>query len=128
MRGESDGCLLFTSQVLQLNSLRPTNDAFCAILRTRLKASLPLMKALKPFSRTFFSEWFLSPERDEDVATLQKRKLEEAAVGELISFGDEKKGDSHVEVGEEWTTASGMGEGYHGGLGMIFKYPGDARK
>lgn len=36
-----------SSQVVQLNSLRPTNDAFCALLRTRLKASLPMMKSLK---------------------------------------------------------------------------------
>lgn len=45
--------------VLQLNSLKPTNDNFCAILRTRLKACLPKMKSLQPFAETFFSEYFL---------------------------------------------------------------------
>ncbi|KPV78640.1 uncharacterized protein RHOBADRAFT_33366 [Rhodotorula graminis WP1] len=92
--------------ILQLNSLRPTNDQFCAQLRVRLKASLPLMKALKPFAQTFFSEWFLSPdrnldrERDRDRdgdATTPATTPGVAPVGELIS-------------------------------GMIFKFPGDPRK
>ncbi|KAI5481518.1 GTPase activating protein [Pseudohyphozyma bogoriensis] len=111
--------------VLQLNSLRTTNDQFCAILKTQLKAALPLMKQLKPFARTFFSEFFLNPDRDELDA---KKKEAESAVGELISFGDDGAKDKLDDAGEEWSTKGGLGEQYHGGLGLIFKYPGDPRK
>ncbi|GAA5890230.1 hypothetical protein JCM8208_002744 [Rhodotorula glutinis] len=124
--------------ILQLNSLRPTNDQFCAQLRVRLKASLPLMKALKPFAQTFFSEWFLSPdrnldrerERDGDTTTPSV-----APVGELISFDDGAAADNkgkgkEVDMSHEpWTTEWGTEGGkFHAGLGMIFKFPGDPRK
>ncbi|BGP45006.1 hypothetical protein JCM10450v2_000821 [Rhodotorula kratochvilovae] len=129
--------------ILQLNSLRPTNDQFCAQLRVRLKASLPLMKALKPFAATFFSEWFLSPDRERDrdrerdgdpSAPAAGRKNGDDKVGELISFGDgsdagEKgKGKEVDSSGEPWTTEWGTESGFHTGLGMTFKYPGDPRK
>ncbi|GAA6000472.1 uncharacterized protein JCM10292_001531 [Rhodotorula paludigena] len=120
--------------ILQLNSLRPTNDAFCANLRIRLKASLPLMKALKPFANTFFSEHFLAPERDGAAAGddegRTKKKKDDEAVGELISFGDEKdKGKGReVDAEEPWTTEWGTESGFHIGLGMTFKFPGDPRK
>ncbi|KAJ8296851.1 putative GTPase-activating protein [Rhodotorula toruloides] len=108
--------------IVQLNSLRPTNDAFCANLRVRLKASLPLMKALKPFANTFFSEWFLSPDREDEE---RRKKDEESKVAELISFDEKGKGK---EDDEPWTTESGIDGRFHAGLGMIFKYPGDPRK
>jgi TBC1 domain family member 8/9 len=136
-------------QVVQLNSLRPTNDAFCANLRTRLKASLPLMKALKPFSHTFFSEWYLSPDRDLDGEAAAAKKQQDEKVGELISFDDEKgKGKEEEarglydggrygkwvprrtvrlcfslgDVGRELTSALPIRSG------LIFKFPGDPRK
>ncbi|BGP28952.1 hypothetical protein JCM10296v2_000688 [Rhodotorula toruloides] len=108
--------------IVQLNSLRPTNDAFCANLRVRLKASLPLMKTLKPFANTFFSEWFLSPDREDEE---RRKKDEENKVAELISFDEKGKGK---EDDEPWTTESGIDGRFHAGLGMIFKYPGDPRK
>ncbi|KAM0755549.1 TBC-domain-containing protein [Meredithblackwellia eburnea MCA 4105] len=120
--------------VLQLNSLRTTNDAFCAALRTQLKAAVPMMKSLKPFSRTFFSEWFLSPDREFDAEVALRKKEEKAKVGELISFDEKEpeKSEKPRELAEgedtEWTTRAGTSIGYHGGLGTIFKYPGDARK
>ncbi|KAL8283146.1 hypothetical protein RQP46_005924 [Phenoliferia psychrophenolica] len=123
--------------VVQLNSLRTTNDAFCAVLRTQLKAALPMMKKLKPFSKTFFSEWFLAPDRDADLvvpADLNKPgQASSTTEGELISFGDEKpleEKPKELLEGEnvEWTTRSETSNGYHGGLGTIFKYPGDPRK
>ncbi|KAM0793168.1 hypothetical protein ACM66B_000642 [Microbotryomycetes sp. NB124-2] len=108
--------------VLQLNSLRPTNDAFCANLRTRLKANLPMMKALKPFANTFFSEFFLGDDVDK-IADAEKKNADDK-VGELISLGDgNERGAS-----KEFTTGSGTGQGYHGGLGLVFKYPGDPKK
>ncbi|GAA5851479.1 hypothetical protein JCM3766R1_002241, partial [Sporobolomyces carnicolor] len=111
--------------VVQLNSLRPTNDQFCANLRVRLKASLPMMKSLKPFSHTFFSEWFLSPDYDrrDDV-----NKKDRPAVGELISFDNDKGKAKELDVDEPWTTQWGTESGFHTGLGMIFRYPGDPRK
>ncbi|SCZ90894.1 BZ3500_MvSof-1268-A1-R1_Chr1-3g02357 [Microbotryum saponariae] len=121
--------------VLQLNSLRPTNDAFCATLRRRLKASLPMMKALSPFSRTFFSEHYLNPVSEKDDADADgtgASEKPEPVVGQLISFGE---GDSEAkdfkgkqkEV-NEYTTEAGTGHGFHGGLGLVFKFPGDPRK
>lgn len=97
-------------QIVQLNSLRPTNDQFCANLRVRLKASLPLMKALKPFAATFFSEYFLSTERDDET---NGKGGEDDKVGELISFDDKGKGK---ETDEAWTTEWGTQAGFHTGL------------
>ncbi|TKA54628.1 hypothetical protein B0A53_03035 [Rhodotorula sp. CCFEE 5036] len=95
---------------------------FCANLRVRLKASLPLMKALKPFAATFFSEYFLSTERDDET---NGKGGEDDKVGELISFDDKGKGK---ETEEAWTTGWGTQAGFHTGLGMIYKFPGDPRK
>ncbi|KAK4054839.1 hypothetical protein OIV83_000763 [Microbotryomycetes sp. JL201] len=110
--------------VLQLNSLRPTNDAFCANLRTRLKANLPMMKALKPFANTFFSEFFLG----DDIDKLPDSGKQAAGdkVGELISLGDAT--EHGALSSKEFTTGSGTDQGYHGGLGLVFKYPGDPKK
>lgn len=71
-----------------------------------------MMKSLKPFSHTFFSEWYLSPDRElEDEAGSGKK---DEKVGELISFEDEKgKGK---EEQREFTTEGETGQGYHGGL------------
>ncbi|GAA5980178.1 hypothetical protein JCM10908_001563 [Rhodotorula pacifica] len=110
--------------IVQLNSLRPTNDQFCANLRVRLKASLPLMKALKPFAATFFSEDFLTNERDDEK---NGKAAEDDKVGELISFDDKGKGKGK-ETDEPWTTEWGTQAGFHTGLGMIYKFPGDPRK
>lgn len=97
---------------MQLNSLRPTNDAFCASLRTRLKASLPMMKSLKPFSHTFFSEYFL-----EQIDGMDGRKSEPVTpaeeVNDLIQLGDEKKA---LDDQRDFTTEHGTGRGHHGGL------------
>lgn len=100
------------------------------------------MKALKPFSGTFFSEYFLSDAHTE----LEKAGAQETGkVDELISFDDKGKGK---EADEPWTTESGT-KGFHTGLcgcptpsirctpmadrartgrGIIFKFPGDPRK
>ncbi|GAA5922571.1 uncharacterized protein JCM15063_003347 [Sporobolomyces koalae] len=110
--------------VVQLNSLRPTNDQFCANLRIRLKASLPMMKSLKPFSHTFFSEWYLSPDYERDDS---REKDSGPKVGELISFEEKGKGRD-LDADEPWTTRSGTEGGFHTGLGILFKYPGDPRK
>lgn len=85
------------------------------------------MKGLKPFSKTFFSEWFLAPERDEDfVANEGNSEKDQVPVGDLIAV--DEKGKGKEEEGSEWTTGSGVEDGFHGGLGLMFKYPGDPRK
>ena len=72
-----------------------------------------MMKALKPFSHTFFSEWYLSPDRELDEEAAASRKKDEK-VAELISFDDDKgKGK---EEKREYTTEGETGQGYHGGL------------
>ena len=77
------------------------------------------MKKLKPFSKTFFSEWFVSPDRDADLSVDKKKAELESKVGELISF-DDKPVEKARELLEgedvEWTTKSGTSMGYHGGL------------
>lgn len=75
-----------------------------------------MMKALKPFSHTFFSEWYLSPDRELDGEAAAAKKREESKVGELISFGDEDKGKGKEEEAREFTTEEDTGRGYHGGL------------
>lgn len=68
------------------------------------------MKALKPFAATFFSEYFLTSDRDDDEKAAAP---EDAKVGELISFDDKGKGK---ETQEPWTTEWGTAGGYHTGL------------
>lgn len=90
-----------------------------------------MMKGLKPFSKTFFSEWFLAPERDGELPIGERSNSlslgdDKVEVGELIVL--DEKGKGKEEEGVEWTTGSGMDSGYHGGLGLMFKYPGDPKK
>lgn len=74
------------------------------------------MKALKPFAQTFFSEWFLSPERDRE-RDGETTPAPTPGVGELISFGDETKGKGREVVDDEpWTTEWGTESGFHAGL------------
>jgi hypothetical protein len=103
-------------QVVQLNSLRPTNDAFCASLRTRLKASLPMMKSLKPFSHTFFSEHFLN-QLEGDAKSEPPTPIQEVEVADLLQLGDDMKGKGKAEDEQrEYTTEHGTGKGFHSGL------------
>lgn len=87
---------------MQLTSLRPNADLFCALLRDSLKVELQRgqMKLVKGFSKTCFSEILL--------ATASEDEKEAAAARE-----------------EDLTAADTM---YTGGLGLKFKFPGDARK
>ncbi|PCH44470.1 TBC-domain-containing protein [Wolfiporia cocos MD-104 SS10] len=90
--------------IVQLTSLRPTADLFCALLRDSLKIDLQRgrMKAVKGFVKTCYSEVLLaSAENDEKDGGVSK--ADESA--------------SH--------TAESM---YLGGLGLKFKFPGDPKK
>jgi hypothetical protein len=73
-----------------------------------------MMKSLKPFANTFFSEWFLSPEREQE----EMKNEKETKVAELISFDDKGKG-KESEEDREWTTEWGIDAGYHIGLFVL---------
>ncbi|KAF5359991.1 hypothetical protein D9758_007584 [Tetrapyrgos nigripes] len=86
--------------IVQLTSLRPTADLFCALLRDALKIELQrgMMKQVKGFVKTCYSETLIS----------------------ASSPPDEKDQEDDSPSTEEVT--------YHGGLGLRFKFPGDPRK
>jgi hypothetical protein len=93
--------------IVQLTSLRPTADQFCALLRDALKVELQRgqMKQVKGFVQTCYSEVLVS-----DSPTVQAENERED--GSLIAA--EKDGISHLN--------------FHGGLGLKFKFPGDPKK
>ncbi|EJD43712.1 TBC-domain-containing protein [Auricularia subglabra TFB-10046 SS5] len=88
--------------ILQLTSLRPTADAFCARLRDALKMQLQLgnMRAMKTFVKTCYSESL--------VASASNTVEGEREDGSLL--------------------AHDAGQSYLGGLGLKFKFPGDPKK
>ncbi|KAH8832891.1 rab-GTPase-TBC domain-containing protein [Flagelloscypha sp. PMI_526] len=91
--------------VVQLTSLRPTADLFCALLRDALKIELQRgqMKAVKGFAKTCYSEVLIS-----DTASTANEQED----GSLI---ENASGDAAEHA-------------YHGGLGLKFKFPGDPKK
>ena len=95
-------------KVVQLTSLRPAADQFCAILSMSLKAELQAgkMKSVKPFSKTCYSENLVL-----DSSPVADKERED---GSLIDSG-EKAGEGNAPV-------------FHGGLGLKFKFPGDPKK
>ncbi|KAF9244154.1 hypothetical protein BU15DRAFT_86102 [Melanogaster broomeanus] len=94
--------------IVQLTSLRPTADAFCSILREALKAELQRgqMKAVKGFVKTCYSEALIST-----TSSVAENERED---GSLITETKEGSPPSEAE--------------YHGGLGLKFRFPGDAKK
>ncbi|KAI0306008.1 TBC-domain-containing protein [Multifurca ochricompacta] len=94
--------------VVQLTSLRPVADQFCALLSMALKAELQAgkMKTVKPFSKTCYSEYLVS-----DTSPVSEKERED---GSLID-GGEKAGEGDLPV-------------FQGGLGLKFKFPGDPKK
>nr|ASF90223.1 hypothetical protein SPAR02025 [Bartheletia paradoxa] len=137
--------------VIQINNLRPTCDAFCAQLRTNLRTQLPLMKSLKPFVRTCYSEVVLAgvpgagalghgskrstgeetggtEGGEEEDGSLVRKTREINLLGD-DETGEEKKEDEEAAGGVGiGTEANEHGVEYHGGLGLTFKFPGDAKK
>ncbi|CAL1715268.1 unnamed protein product [Somion occarium] len=90
--------------VVQLTSLRPTADLFCALLRDALKAELQRgqMKAVKGFVKTCYSEVLVA------------------------SSGDDSKDSAASKAdGDVSDSSESM---YLGGLGLKFKFPGDPKK
>ena len=88
--------------IVQLTSLRPTADAFCARLRDALKMQLQLgnMRAMKTFVKTCYSETL--------VASASNTVENEREDGSLVTQDAQQS--------------------YLGGLGLKFKFPGDPKK
>jgi len=89
--------------------LKPQADLFCAYLRDALKKELQSgqMKAMKPFVRSCYTEHLIPA--SSHVADNERED------GSLIPEGEEG--------------ALGPGEQtFLGGLGLKFKFPGDAKK
>lgn len=166
--------LTSTSQTLLCCVTSAHPSQFCAQLRTNLKASMPLIKSIKPFVSTFFSERVvgdnagpdgqpMTPAHEKNPFTLgtsdgngssssssanineDDEKLVDVSSGPSKE-GDEGKGNlpsgrqssssstspagaqRRDHTGAKFTTRDGLESGYHGGLGLVFKYPGDPRK
>ncbi|CED83364.1 GTPase-activating protein VRP [Phaffia rhodozyma] len=92
--------------ILQLTSMLPTAEHFCILLRDALKAQLPQMKLLKPFTATLYSEYLMASVDDEPQGSL----ISTVAEGDARGPGGESKGV------------------YQRGLGETFGFPGDPRK
>lgn len=97
-------------QVVQLTSLRPAADQFCALLSAALKAELQAgkMKSVKPFSKTCYSENLV---------------LDASPVADK-----EREDGSLIDGGEKTAAGEGQSPAFHGGLGLRFKFPGDPKK
>lgn len=95
-------------QVVQLTSLRPTADLFCALLRDGLKIELQRgqMKSVKSFIKTCYSE---------------------ALISTSSGVADNEREDGSL-ISEEKDHAAPRESTYHGGLGLKFKFPGDPKK
>lgn len=100
--------LTFPMKVVQLTSLRPAADQFCALLSTALRSELQAgrMKTVKPFAKTCYSENLV---------------LDTSPVAD-----NEREDGSLIDGGEK--TGEGRTAAFHGGLGLRFKFPGDPKK
>lgn len=94
--------------IVQLTSLRPTADLFCALLRDSLKLELQRgqMKLVKSFAKTCYSERLITS-------------------GSTAPDNEREDGSLIPEEKEDGTTTAPT---FHGGLGLKFKFPGDPRK
>ncbi|KAK0539221.1 hypothetical protein OC842_001042 [Tilletia horrida] len=111
--------------IVQLNALSTQCEAFCALLRDNLRAQLGIMKTLKHFVDSCYSEWMIKGIVAASAAGDDGKGKTVAAAGE--------KADAEVDAdgpGEPLTfTDDGKALGkYHAGLGVRFKFPGDSRK
>ena len=93
---------------MQLTALKPTADLFCAYLRNALKDQLQQgqMKAMKAFVKTCYSETLM--------------------IGSSPILDNEREDGSLVETQDD--KGAGSVRTFHGGLGLQFKFPGDAKK
>lgn len=106
---------------------------------------MPLIKSIKPFVQTFYSERIIEDNAGPDGASMTPSVEKESnpftlessteANEKLVDDGDDSKKTAsdapkqrHDHLGNPFTTRDGVDNGYQGGLGLIYKYPGDPRK
>lgn len=116
---------------------------------------MPLIKSIKPFVATFYSERIIEDnagpdgaamtpavEKESNPFTLESSREEDEKL--IDDSGDdtnkntnsnEPKIDGFTSIkqrrdhlGNPFTTRDGIDNGYQGGLGLIYKFPGDPRK
>lgn len=93
--------------VLQINGMKTLCEQFCERLKVNLRSQVGSMKALKPFLASCWSERLLLAEKER-------------------GRGDDKE----VSAARDKSPARAFiaNEPYVGGLGLTFKFPGDAKK
>ena len=107
---------------------------------------MPMIKAIKPFVATFFSERVVAdnagPDGSEMTPAVEKNDSSfdfgsTPQDEKLVDFDGPQESTADQEqsvrqrtdtLGNRFTTREGLDSGYHGGLGSVFKYPGDPRK
>lgn len=106
-----------------------------------------MIKAIKPFVSTFFSERVVAdnagPDGSEMTPALEKNERSfdfgaspqeeklvdfEGSDAKATEEADDQQQQRTDSLGNRFTTREGLDSGYHGGLGLVFKYPGDPRK
>lgn len=103
--------MVYLRQIVQLTALRPTADLFCAHLRDGLRSQLQKgnMKTMKVFVKTCYSEGLLLASAEDGS---NEKAVDPSTVDE--SAGALSKDDEQPS--------------YQGGLGLKYKFPGDAKK
>lgn len=111
----SMSCSNHMVQVVQLTSLRSSNDRFCDCLRQGLKTQLQLgqMKLTKFFAGTLYSEALLQSDA--------------ASVTEDDGTHQDGRGNADLRAKPDGEETGETGD-YARGLGSEFKFPGDAKK
>ncbi|KAL9932404.1 hypothetical protein V8E36_008521 [Tilletia maclaganii] len=107
--------------IVQLNALSTQCEAFCALLRDNLRAQLGVMKTLKHFVDSCYSEWIIkSLHADEGKG--------KGAAGDdkgRVELDQDVDGPGEPLIFADDGQATGK---FHAGLGVRFKFPGDSRK
>lgn len=85
---------------MHIAALQPTCESFCELLKVHLKSNVPLMKPLRPFIKTFYSEIIMMSEAGDVKA----------------AGGDDEKKLALDGTEEGGTTSGGLDAGFHGGL------------
>ena len=78
------------------------------------------MKSIQPWAKTFYSEYLIKQSLGVTTSTSNGKQVE------LAEFREKDKDFTSLDEG--WTTISGIDNGWHGGLGQIYKYPGDPKR
>ncbi|ANB13205.1 Mdr1p [Sugiyamaella lignohabitans] len=98
---------------IQFVGLRSHCEGFCKVLKDNLRSNLPLIKQLRPYLHSFFSE-YLVVNHTEDVVPTDSNSGDGGKQIGIVSGKSVPKVKSVPEPPQ--------------GLGHLFRYPGDSRK